>query len=88
MFWAFTQMGIVCNFGEIMSNKFGGIDDTIYGCDWYTFPNDIQRMLPIILAGAQQPVILMGFANLTCTREAFKKVGSSTKSIKNVFILI
>lgn len=79
-------MFVVCNFGEIMSNKFYEVDNTIYDCDWYTFPNEIQQIFPIIMMGAQQPVILEGFANLTCTREAFKKVNSDERIIKNLFI--
>lgn len=82
MFWAFIQMFIVCNFGEILTNRFGEVDNTIYGCDWYEFPYEIQRVLPIIMMGAQQSVIIEGFANLTCSREAFKKVTDQRMKLK------
>lgn len=74
MFWAFCQFFLFCNFGQYVTNEFSEIDNLIYFCDWYTFPKEIQRILPTVIATAQQPVILEGFANLTCTREAFKKV--------------
>lgn len=57
-----------------MSDQFGEVDNIIYGSEWYAFPGDVQRILPIIMMGAQESVILQGFGNLTCSRDAFKKV--------------
>lgn len=74
LFWAFMQVFVLCDFGENMMNKFGEVNDMIYSKNWYTFPQQIKRVIPIIMMGAQLDVILKGFANLTCTREAFKKV--------------
>lgn len=74
IFWAFVQMFIFCNLGENMTTRFSQIDNLIYCCDWYTFPYEIQRILPTVMMSAQQPIIFQGFANLKCTREAFKKV--------------
>lgn len=71
---AFAQMFVFCNFGQKMSDQFSEGDNKIYQTDWYAFPREVQRMLPIIMMGAQEPIIFHGFGNLTCTREAFKKV--------------
>lgn len=65
---------LFCDFGQQVTNQFSEIDDMIYFCDWYTFPEEVQRILPIVMATAEQSVFLEGFANLMCTREAFKKV--------------
>lgn len=73
-FWAFAQMFIFSDPGENVSNRFGNINDTIYYCDWYSFPIEIQRLLPTIMVSTQEAVIIQGFANLSCTRDAFKKV--------------
>lgn len=73
-FWAFVQIFIFCNLGENVSNRFVEIKDMIYYCDWYTFPNGLQKLLPTIMMSAQEPVIIHGFANLSCTRDSFKKV--------------
>lgn len=35
---------------------------------------DVQKMLPTIVMCAQQPVIIVGFGNILCTREVFKNV--------------
>lgn len=67
-------MFVFCDLGENVSTQFGQIDNLIYCCDWYTFPKDIQRLLPIVMMAAQEPVVLQGFINLKCTRDAFKKV--------------
>lgn len=53
-------MFVFFNFGEKMSNQFSIFDNTIYQSEWYAFPDDVQKMLPIIMMGAQQSVILKG----------------------------
>lgn len=80
IYWSFVQMFIFCNFGENINDHFSRVDDTIYDCDWYTFPKEIQRMLPVVMISAQRPVTLTGFANFSCTRQAFKKVYFSNKN--------
>lgn len=65
-----------------MSNRFSEVGEMIYACDWYTFPNELQRILPTVLMLAHQPVPLEGFVNLKCTREAFKTVNLKPNRIK------
>lgn len=74
VFWSFVQIFVFCNLGESVSALFSQIDNLFYCCDWYTFPTDIQRILPTVMMAAQQPVDIQGFANLKCTRDAFKRV--------------
>lgn len=63
-----------CYFGENITNQFNVINHAIYGCDWYLFPHEVQRILPTIMVSTQRPLILRGFGNVVCTREAFKNV--------------
>lgn len=86
MFWAFFQIFVLCDCGQHVTKKFIEVDNTIYQSDWYAFPDDVQRMLPIVMMGAQESVIIQGFGNLTCTREAFKKVSHSSR-IQNRFLI-
>lgn len=72
--YTFGQMFVLCDMGENLTNHFGHISDAIYCADWYMFPKDVQRIMPTVIMAAQRPVILQGFANLKCTRSAFKKV--------------
>lgn len=74
MIYAFGQIWIFCEFGESMSNRFSKVDNMIYFCNWYAFPKEIQRMLPIIMVSAQAPITLTGYSNLSCLRDSFKKV--------------
>lgn len=73
MFWSFVVMFIYCDFGERISCGFESVHNAIEECDWHLFPNEMQRMLLIIMA-ADEPVVLEGFANVVMTRETFKKV--------------
>lgn len=73
-FFGLTTVFIICELGQRMNNDFHEIHNTIDRLDWYLFPIKIQRMLPTIIANAQQPILLECFGSITCTRETFKKV--------------
>ena len=60
----------------MVTGSFADLNDAIYQLDWYTFPSEIQRMLPTLLMNAQQEVIIKGFGNMICKRETFKTVNS------------
>lgn len=42
-------------------------------CDWYSFPHNVQRILPIIIANSDE-VVLKGFGGVSFTRDFLKKV--------------
>lgn len=72
-FWSFILIFTFCDLGENVTNQFDEID-LYYQCNWYLFPLNIQRILPIIIINSQELVVLHAFGNVSCTREAFKKV--------------
>lgn len=78
-FWPFASIFPVCEFGRRfeVSSRFEEINDATHQFDWYSFPIEIQNMLPIvynILNVAQQPVVFQGFGNIVCTLDSFKRV--------------
>lgn len=64
-----------CEIGQRMSDAFEEIDITMERFDWYLFPIEVKRMLPVIMENAQEPVTLECFGSIGCTRDVFKKVG-------------
>lgn len=74
MFWSFTQIFLICEAGQTLTNQFKMLNSAIFECDWYTFPTDLQHIFPIIIMGTQKPVVICGFGNILCTREAFQNV--------------
>lgn len=72
--WSFFLLFFYCESGQFVMNQFEEFDDQLYECGWYLFPNEMQKMLVIIMSNTQQPVIIHGLANAFCTREIFKKV--------------
>lgn len=68
------MVAIACELGERMSGAFEKIDVTIEKFDWYLFPIGVKRMLPMVMAGTQQPVALECFGSIACSREVFRKV--------------
>lgn len=65
---------IICELCQRMADGFVKIEITIEQFHWYLFPIEIQRMLPVIIAVAQQPVTLECFGSIACTRDVFKDV--------------
>lgn len=66
---------ISCELGQRLINAFAKIDYTMDQLKWYLFPNEIKRMLPLIIKIAQEPVSMECFGSIKCTREVFQNVG-------------
>ena len=75
-------MFIACEISQRVNDAFNGLNLTIHQFDWYLFPIEIQRMLPMIIVVAQQPVTLECFGSISCSREVFKNVGIKTSTTK------
>lgn len=82
---------IFSELGEMLLRQFFRFDNALYQSNWYLFPIETQRMLLIVIANAQQPIIIHGFGNVACTREVFKKVkenyNENDNNIQQIFIL-
>lgn len=76
VFWSFAFTLFFCEFGQRVTNEFEKLNDMIDELDWYTFPIEIQRMLPIIMIAAQEPVVIRGYGNIACVREVFGQVSA------------
>lgn len=72
--FGFIALFIACELGQRTTDAFDGINDKIDQLNWYLFPIEIQRTLPMILANAQEPVTFECFGSFNCTREVFKIV--------------
>lgn len=73
-FWSIILVFSACEFGQRFSNAFDSFDDELGQFDWYLQPIGIQRMLPMIIVNAQQPMLVQCYGNVPCGRETFKKV--------------
>lgn len=74
LFWAFSANLMFCALGERLTSRYIRIDVEITNFIWYIFPLDVQKMLPILLNGTQDAIVLSGIGNVLCTHEAFKDV--------------
>lgn len=74
MAYTFGMIFFFCEMCEQITDGFNGITDEIKKMDWYSYPLEIQRMLPIILIHGQEPVEIVAFGNIQFTRETFKRV--------------
>lgn len=65
---------LVCEIGERMTKEFSAFNESLILSDWYTYPIGMRRIFALILANAQKPVIVQGFASTFCVREYFRLV--------------
>lgn len=74
MFWSFAANFLFCEFDENVTSSFNELNGVICQSEWYSFPNDIQRMPPIIMMTSRKTNILQSFGGVALTREVFKTV--------------
>lgn len=60
--------------GQQFSTAIEGIDIAFSQLDWYSFPSEVQRILPPIMLITQQPNYIKCFGNVLCARKQFRKV--------------
>lgn len=57
-----------------MTAAYYEICDDICDFDWYAYPIEMQKILPLIMINAQEPVVLECFGKISCARDVFKSV--------------
>lgn len=72
--YAFGLILVYCEVGNQISSQFDEISIGFHELDWYTFPEEIQRMLPTISIVSQQPQQLIAYGGAPSSRDTFKRV--------------
>lgn len=72
--FVFIILFAACELGERLGNIFIEFDDEIGQLNWYIFPFEVQKLLPIIVINTHKPVIIKCFGSVAGTRRQFQKV--------------
>lgn len=72
--FSFGLLFVYCEIGERVADNFEEINSAFCGMDWYLFPTEARRMMPIILMATRQAVQFKGYGNIPATRGTFKGV--------------
>lgn len=72
--FAYGFMFLACELAQRSSDYFANIEDMAVQWNWYLFPDEIQRLLPLILIVMQRPVEIECFGGIASNRELYKKV--------------
>lgn len=73
-FYGFGAVFVACDLGQRVTNAFNEISLKIENFNWYLFPTESKRILPIILAVSHEPVTLECFGSISLSRDIFKRV--------------
>lgn len=73
-FWAIILVFTTCECGQRFSDAFKSFNGVLSQIDWYLLPISAQRILPMIIINAQQPMDVRCYGNVPCGRATFKKV--------------
>lgn len=87
VFYAFCDMFLACELGQRINIAFDECGEMIDQFDWYLLPAKIQRILPLIINFAQQPVNIKCFGSSACDRETFKYVSIIKSIVRNYEII-
>lgn len=71
---SFIVIFFICEFGEMVCNRFNSYNEELCKCDWHAFPVEIQQLLLIFMTSTQRPAAFQGYGGIECTRDTFKKV--------------
>lgn len=71
---SFVGIFALCELGTQVKSQFKTLNSALFQLEWYLLPVELQRMLLIFMMGAQDAVLLRGYGNIECTRDAFKNV--------------
>lgn len=72
--YSFGLVFMYCELSEQIKMQFEEVNSTLYELNWYTCPMRVQRMMTMIVLMVQQPVDLMAFGGIPCSRQTFKSV--------------
>ena len=86
IFWSLALLFITCELGERAGQRFNEIFHMVDQFNLYYFPNNMKKMLPIVMVMVQKPLRIAVFGSVTCGREAFKNVSLFVKLIYNADI--
>lgn len=77
---------LACELGQRITNAFDDIDDVLrIELNWYSLPNKVRKMLPIILINTQEVVALHCFGSILCSRESFSNVSECESQQQRAF---
>lgn len=71
---SFGPIFLFCEVGEQLCSRSDLVCDAFFKLNWYSFPHQVQRMMPIIIVIAQNPSRLVADGAAACSRDKFKKV--------------
>lgn len=72
IYWSFAQFFVICDICQRVTSHYE--IDIYTDWEWYKFPENIRRALPIAIIGNQMPIEVKGLGNIECTRDTFKKM--------------
>ena len=81
VFYAFCLLFAACELCQRATDTLNEIVDVIGQFDWYSFPYEIQRILPTMLIVAQKQTVMECFGSVSCCRESYQKVNAISWNI-------
>lgn len=78
-FWALFFIFATCEIGERMYQNSYDVEDKIEQLDWYKYPYEVQRMIPVFIMNAQKGIAIEFFGTISCSRAQFTKASPFEK---------
>lgn len=72
--YSFGVVFIVCEVTQHVCDAINAFDMEISQTDWYLYPHDMKKVLPMIMNVTQKPVEFKWFGSMSSCRDTFRKV--------------
>lgn len=70
LLWPF----LFCHFANSVTDEITRLGFTVYNSNWYDFPNDLQKYIPLVIIRSREPVYFTGLGLIRCTLKVFGDV--------------
>lgn len=70
LLWPF----LFCHFANSATDEIARLGFTAYNSNWYDWPNDIRKYIPLVIIRSREPVYFSGLGIVRCTLQVFGDV--------------
>lgn len=69
---------LYCFFGSLATKSFEKMNDSLFECDWFELPVNLQKYFIIMIQNTQHPIFYHGFGMAVMNLETFLQVPTAS----------
>lgn len=74
IFFSYLTIFFFCETAQQITEQYDEIESVFCQCNWYSYPIEVQQIIPTIMMATQKEIAIRGFGNLIFNRASFYQV--------------